>query len=161
MLPTLDERVLRGRSLGPTFNADLRKSLFAHFEPFDELVPFDDAVDVDVGMVFVGDSLGTGGGNERDPFGLCLTGLGCFVPFVDGLLVFDFSERPTEFDRELDVDFDIELSRDFDDAFSLLIASDRLWLSLCCDVLLCDDDVLLLLLCFIREKPFDAYFVSI
>lgn len=126
MLPTLDERVLRGRSLGPTFNADLRKSLFAHLEPFEEL-PLD-VVDADEGMVFVGDSFGTGGGNDRDPFGLCLAGLGCFEPFADGLLVFDFSERPIELDRELDVDFDTELSRDFDgdDAFSLLIVSDRL-----------------------------------
>lgn len=67
MLALLDVRAFRGRSVGPTFSADLRKSLFAHFEPAafggDDI---DDGVDVlDVAeMTLVGDSnLGGCGGN--------------------------------------------------------------------------------------------------
>lgn len=48
----LDVRAFRGRSVGPTFNADLRKSLLAHFEP-GEVV---DDVDDDNEMTLVGDS---------------------------------------------------------------------------------------------------------
>lgn len=51
----LDVRAFRGRSVCPTFNADLRKSLFAHFE----LVALaDDVVDADddTEITFVGDS---------------------------------------------------------------------------------------------------------
>lgn len=49
----LDVRALRGRSLGPTFNADLRKSLLAHFEL---AVVFTDDVDDVTEITFVGDS---------------------------------------------------------------------------------------------------------
>lgn len=50
----LEVRALRGRSVGPTFNADLRKSLFAHFEL--ELLAFVDDADDATEITLVGDS---------------------------------------------------------------------------------------------------------
>lgn len=140
---------MRGRSLGPTFRADFRKSLLQT-----------DATD---GMVLDGDSFGTGGGSERVPFVFCLTGLGCFGLFTDGLRVFDFSDRvllTTELDLELDDDFDIELSLDLDGdgVLSLLTEVSFLLRFALCDVLLFEGDELLHL--FIRENPFDENFDS-
>lgn len=68
MLAFDDVRAFRGRSVGPTFRADLRKSLFAHFEPAALVCGDidDDGVDVlDVAdMTLVGDSsFGGCGGN--------------------------------------------------------------------------------------------------
>lgn len=54
----LDVRAFRGRSVGPTLRADLRKSLFAHFEPAALVGDNVDGVDVldAADMTFVGDS---------------------------------------------------------------------------------------------------------
>lgn len=123
-LPALDARVLRGRSVGPTFNADFRKSLFAHFEPFDEF----DADEFDDGIVFVGDSFGTGGGRALAPFAFCFGGLCCFGPSAaDGLFVFDFSDRPldtAELERDGDFDTEVSLDLDGDVVFSRLLSDE-------------------------------------
>lgn len=52
----LDVRALRGRSVCPTFNADLRKSLFAHFEPVALPDDWVEVVDDGADITFVGDS---------------------------------------------------------------------------------------------------------
>lgn len=136
MLALDDVRAFRGRSVGPTFKADLRKSLFAHFEPVALVVcgDIDDAgVDVlDVAdMTLVGDSnFGGCGGNALFEYSFCFVGevdelFGDCVGATDGgLFDFDFESLfdalLIELLREIDGDFDIELSRDdFDGVFSL------------------------------------------
>lgn len=118
----LDVLALRGLSVCPTFSADLRKSLLAHFE----LLELADDVDVDVGaeITLVGDSnFGAWGGNVLLLYTFCLDGDEdvLFGASVGGLFDLDFSLFDTlfiELLREMDGDFDIELSRDFDGLFS-------------------------------------------
>lgn len=102
--------------MGPTFSADLRKSLFAHLVL--QVLPFD----VDDADVFDGDSLfGAGGGRDL------VLGDFCFVNAIDGLCDFDLLVlvgvdavfKATLLRDDADDDFDVtELSRDFDGLFS-------------------------------------------
>lgn len=135
MLALDDVRAFRGRSVGPTFKADLRKSLLAHLEPAALVCGDidDDGVDVlDVAdRTLVGDSnFGGCGGNALFVYSFCFVGevdelFGDCVGATDGgLFDFDFDSLfdalLIELLREIDGDFDIELSReDFDGVFSL------------------------------------------
>lgn len=129
----------RQRSDGPTFNADLRKSLFCHLvvDGSLDVAPFIDDVD-DVRTVLVGDSdLGAGGGNVLLLNTLCfdgdMDGVRCDVS--DELLELDFSpdnlsmdfdlERKDELLRDTDGDLDDELSRIFDGGSLYFIADTR------------------------------------
>lgn len=110
----LDVRAFRGRSVGPTFNADLRKSLFAHFALGDVV----DDVDDDNEITFVGDSnFGGCGGNALLVYTFCFDG-DAVVLFGDGtggLFDLDFSLFNAfliELLRDIDGDFDTELSLD-------------------------------------------------
>lgn len=111
----LDVRALRGRSVGPTFRADLRKSLLAHFDDV-----FDD--DEDSGITLVGDSnFGGCGGNVLLLYTFCLVGDDdvLFDDGTGGLFDLDLSPFDTlliELLREMDGDFETEFSRDDLDA---------------------------------------------
>lgn len=104
--------------MGPTFSADLRKSLFAHFVLLLLLLP---PFAVDEAGVFEGDSLfGAGGGKDF------VLGDFCFDNAAGGLFDFDLllfvaldAVFVTLLRDEADDDFDVtELSRDFDGLFS-------------------------------------------
>lgn len=79
MLALEEVRAFRGRSVGPTFRADFRKSLFAHFEPAafvcgdtdDDGVGVLDAADI----TLAGDSnFGGCGGNALFAQSFCFVG---------------------------------------------------------------------------------------
>lgn len=125
---------LRARSDGPTFNADLRKSLFCHLVVGSAFaMPLIDDED-DVRTVLVGESaFGASGGN------VLLLHNRCFDGDMDGVRC-DVSDELLELDLSLDVclsmDFDLvrvdELLRDtdgdFDDELSRNLIGDSLYL---------------------------------
>lgn len=137
VLALLDVRAFLGRSVEPKFKADLRKSLFAHFDPA-ALVGGDNDDDdgvvvvVATDMTFVGDSsLGGCGGNALFVWAFCFVG-DVDVLFVNGtdgglfdfdLSIFDVPCLPvSELHRDNDGVFETELSRDdFDGVFSFSI----------------------------------------
>lgn len=122
-------RALRGRSVWPTLSADLRKSLFAHFELFADDA---DDVDDDAEITLVGDSsLGGCGGSALLLYNFCFVGDEdvLFDDGTGGLFDLDFSLFDDalfiELLREIDGDFDMELSLDdFDGLFSFDFSGD-------------------------------------
>lgn len=107
--------------MGPTFSADLRKSLFAHLA----LLPLPFAVDD--ADVFDGDSLfGAGGGRDFVLGDFCLVNaIGGVFDFDLLLLVVVDALFGTLLRGGADDDFDVtELSRDFDGLFSLPFSGD-------------------------------------
>lgn len=131
----LEWRVFRGRSVGPTFSADFRKSLFGHlaFE-CKAATPVDDELGDRAALgewtVFDGDSLfGAGGGRDLLLVDFCLIKLGIFADAglfdLDLLLVLVVAllELPLDVDEAEAFD-DTELSLDFEMLFSGLFSGD-------------------------------------
>lgn len=144
-MSTLEWRILRGRSVGPTFNADFLKSLFAHLAEL--LFALFAVADFD------GDSLfGAGGGSNF------VLGDFCFVSEIGGLFDFDLLLLLVAFDvvfvkllrDDTDEAFDdTELSRDFDWLFSPFSGDSR-------DVDFVGETLLPLLL-LLLNRPYDNF----